>query len=364
MKVIQQIFKDHATDYVERYGDRMPAAQRKVLDAVCKCRTPESGQHLFVCPECEQEHLADSSCGNRHCPICQNDKAAQWVYRRQLKRLPCSYFLTTFTLPRQFHGTARRHPDQVYRALFDASAESLKALEADKRFVGCKLTGFFGILHTWGRQIQYHPHVHYVVAGGGLSEDREQWIAASGDFLVHVRALSTLFKGKFRAQLAKHGLQNCVPDYVWKKNWVVHCKSVGDGERVLKYLGAYVFRVAISNARIVDYDGKRVSFKYYKVNSNRPRTCTLDALEFIRRYLQHVLPKGFMKVRHYGFLSRKCSVAIEKIREMIYRLYQNCRRMVMPEPPEKIKPLLCKQCNTPMRWVRFISPLFTTYAGP
>ena len=217
MKIIQRIFTDHAADYVERYGDSMPCDQRKVLDALCKCRTPAAGRHLFACPQCDQQHLADSSCGNRHCPICRNDKAAQWVYRRQLKRLPCTYFLATFTLPRQFHGIARCYPEKVYRALFDASAESLKALESDKRFIGCKLTGFFGILHTWGRQIQYHPHVHYVVAGGGLSGDREHWIAAQGDFLVHVRALSAVFKGKFYNELAKHDLLKLIPGKIWKK---------------------------------------------------------------------------------------------------------------------------------------------------
>ena len=306
MKTIQQIFHDHADKYLAECS--VPRHQRKVLDAICSCRTPAAGQHIFVCPDCNHAHIANSSCGNRHCPICQNDKAAEWVYRQQLKQLPCTYFLTTFTLPHEFHGVARRNPDEVYRAMFDASANSLKALQSDKRFVGCDLVGFFGILHTWGRQMQYHPHIHYVVAGGGLSSDRDRWIHPRyGDFLVHVRALSAVFKGKFRTELAKHGLLESVPKGVWQKDWVVHCKSVGNGRRALTYLGAYVFRVAISNARIVDYDGKRVTFKYYKVGSRRARTCTLDVIEFIRRYLQHVLPRGFMSKIRLWRKSLSCS---------------------------------------------------------
>ena len=307
-----------------------------------------------MCPECNETHIANSSCGNRHCPICQNNKAAEWVYRQQLKQLPCTYFLTTFTLPHEFHGIARSNPKEVYRALFDASANSLKALASDKRFVGCDLTGFFGILHTWGRQIQYHPHIHYVVAGGGLSSDRACWIGVRGDFLVHVRALSAVFKGKFKAELAKCGLLKFMPRSVWNKDWVVHCKSVGNGQRALTYLGAYVFRVAVSNARIVNYDGKHVTFKYHKVGSRRARTCTRDVLEFIRRYLQHALPKGFMKVRHYGFLNARCSVAIAQIREMIAQTCDRLRQLLPPKPPEKTKPLTCPLCSAVMKWDRFI----------
>ena len=361
MKVIQRIFLDHGTRY--RQTHHTTWTQRKALDAICRCRTGQSGRHMYLCPLCEKEHLADSSCGNRHCPICQNDKAAEWVYQRQLKHLNCSYFMATFTLPWQFRPVAARYPGKVYRALFRASADSLKTLEADERFVGCKHAGFFGVLHTWGRRMQYHPHIHYVIPGGGLSEDRRQWIGAKGDFLVHVRALSKLFKGKFRALLAEHGLDRCVSDEVWRKDWVVHCKSVGDGTQVLKYLGAYVFRVAISNARIIKYDGQQVSFSYYKVGSNRPRQCTLHALEFIRRFMQHVLPSGFMKVRHYGFLSGKCAVSIESIRKMIGQCAERLRDVLLAEPPLKPKPLVCKHCRVIMRWVCFISPPRSRAAG-
>jgi hypothetical protein len=354
MKIIQKIFTDHAGQYRKNY--RLSQDQRKVIDAICTCRTPQAGQHAYECPDCGQSHIADSSCGNRHCPVCQNDKAMQWVYRQELKKLQCKYFLSTFTLPRQLHEVARRHPDTVYRALFDESSASLKDLMKDKRFVGCDLPGFFGILHTWGRQIQYHPHIHYVIAGGGVSPDGDKWLSSADNFLVHIRALSAIFKTRLKERLKKEGLLELIPGYVWQKDWVVHCKAVGNGRNVLKYLGAYVFRVGISNARIIDYDGKKVTFKYYKVGSSRPRKCTLDALEFIRRYLQHVLPSGFMKVRHYGFMSGKCRISIDDIRKLISDFLVFVRERIMPEPPEKAKPLLCPRCSSPMKWVRYLKP--------
>lgn len=364
MKPIQQIFTDHASEYIENNRHRMPLVQHKALDAVVRCRTGDAGVHVFECPDCKETHMANSSCGNRHCPVCQNSKAADWVYRQQNKGLPCTYFLATFTVPRELHGIARLCPDKVYRALFDASSAALKVLESDKRFVGCDMAGFFGILHTWGRQMQFHPHIHYVIAGGGLSEDRKSWVAPKGDFLVHVRALSALFKGKLKAKLIKYNLLRHIPQSVWNKNWVVHCKAVGDGRHTLKYLGAYVFRVAISNARIIDYNGKQVTFKYYKVGSRRMRKCTLDVMEFIRRYLQHILPKGFMKIRHYGFLHAKCSVAIDKIRKLIAEALEHVAEFVLPEPPEKFKPLICEKCNSIMKWKKFISPWGITYGSP
>ena len=357
MSSIQQIFRDHGGEYLARYGDRIPVAHRKVLDAVQNCRNGHFGQHLFECPDCGQEHRANSSCGNRHCPICGNDKAAEWVYRQQLRLLPCSYFLATFTVPDELWAFARSHQPQFYQAMFEASAESLRTLQADNRFVGCKVAGFFAVLHTWGRQLQYHPHIHYIIPGGGLSAERDQWVASSGHFLVHVRALSKMFKGKLQARLKELGLLDQTPKGVWSRDWVVHCKAVGDGRTAMKYLGAYVFRVAISDARIVSYDGSKVRFRFYRVGSRRPRYCELDAMEFIRRFLQHVLPHGFMKIRHYGFLSPNFSLSLQRIRELICVLYETLREQIAPAKPRKARPLCCPACGMRMQWVCFIPAL-------
>lgn len=230
--------------------------------------------------------------------------------------------------------------------------------------MGCSVAGFFGVLHTWTRQLEYHPHVHFIIPGGGLSKNREQWVAAQGNFLVHVRALSAMFRGKMKARLGALTLIDTIAPEVWTQDWVVHCKAVGDGQHTMKYLGAYVFRVAISNARIVAYDGQQVSFKYQKVGASRWRTLTLPAFEFMRRFLQHVLPKGFVKIRHYGFLAANFAVPIQTIRELICVLYEYLRDLP-PQllPPRKPKPLRCGACGGLMKWARFI-PSFRATASP
>jgi hypothetical protein len=358
MITIQQIFRDNSHEYLDLYGDTIPVEHRKTIQAIAECRTGERGHHLFQCPQCQQQHIANSSCGNRHCPVCQNDKASDWIYRQQLRLLPANYFMATFTIPEPLRAVARSHQQLVYTAMFDQAAASLRTLEADPRFVGCHIAGFSGVLHTWGRQIHYHPHVHFIIPGGGLSQDRSRWISANGNFLVHVRALSAMFKGKMRAALDRAGLLDLVPEDVWLQPWVVHCKFVGDGRHTVKYLGAYVFRVAISNARLVAYDGRTVTFKYQKVGSKKWRFISLQVMEFMRRFLQHVLPHGFMKIRHYGFCSPNFSVHIQKIRELICVLYEMLRNHpVKAKPPRKPKPLKCPRCCTVMRWVRFMPPL-------
>ena len=178
MNPIQQLFTDHAEAYLQRYGTQVPALHRKAIGAIGACRTGACGHHLFACPDCAQQRVANSSCGNRHCPLCQHDKGAQWVYRQQLRLLPCTYFFATFTIPEDLRPVARAQQRVVYKALFDCAAASLRTLEADPRFVGCTLSGFFGVLHTWTRQLAYHPHVHFIIPGGGLSADRSRWMAA------------------------------------------------------------------------------------------------------------------------------------------------------------------------------------------
>jgi len=357
MNPIQQIFRDHGESYLAEFAERMPAGHRQVISAIRDCQSGRCGHHLFECTGCGKTHIANSSCGNRHCPVCQHDKAISWVYRQQLQLLPCNYFMATFTLPAELRAVARNRQSIVYAAMFDCASDSLRTLEADKRFVGCKVAGFFGVLHTWGRQLQYHPHLHMVIPGGGLSPKRDRWVASRGDFLVHVRALSNMFRGKIHKAFREAGLDGLVPADVWSKDWVVHCKPVGDGRAVMKYMGAYVMRVAISASRIVSYDGRTVRFKYQKVGSAKWRYMQLDAKEFIRRFLQHVLPKGFMKVRHYGFLSPNFAVPLQKIRELICTLYELLRSQpVKVKPPPKPKPLKCHDCNRIMKWCRFIPP--------
>lgn len=355
MNTIQKIFQDHADSYLACYGERMPANHRKAISAITECRTGQRGYHVFGCENCGTHSFANSSCGSRNCPVCQNEKAAEWVQRQQERLLPCSYFLATFTVPEELRRVIRSNQRAAYTALFKCASESLKTLEADRRFVGCNIAGFFGVLHTWGNKLQHHPHLHFVIPGGGLSKDRSEWISADGDFLVHVRALSKMFRGRMEKAFKKAGLYKDTSRSVWSRDWNVHCEHVGDGRHVMKYLGRYVFRVAVSESRIDSYDGEYVTIRYRKGKSGRMRRMKLNVFEFMRRYLQHVLPVGFMKVRHYGFLSHNFSISIQKIREMICVLYEILRdRFKETEKPEKIKPKRCPVCGKQMQWVAFI----------
>lgn len=362
MSAIQKIFRDHRSDYLFRFGDRIPETHRKTINAICHCRTGASGYHCFECPDCGSHTFTESSCGNRHCPVCQHNKAVQWVYRQELRLLPCTYFLGTFTLPEGLRSVARANQRAVYTALFDEAAASLRTLEADPRFVGCNIAGFFGVLHTWGRQLQYHPHVHFIIPGGGLTADRNEWKSTNGNFLVHVRALSRMFRGRMKAAMDRAGLLSLIPGDVWTQEWVVHCKAVGDGRHTMKYLGNYVFKVAVSDARILAYDGRTVTVKYQKVGSTKWRKLQLSAIEFMHRFLQHVLPKGFVKVRHYGFMSPNFKIPIQRIRELICMLYELLRDPPVTPPPRRKIPLRCKKCKTAMKWIRFYPPYSNAYS--
>jgi hypothetical protein len=317
MPTVAEVVRRYGPEYLDRFGATMPAAHKKVLRDIAACRTGELGMVLYRCADCGKTHALGRSCGNRHCPSCQRDKAEAWLEKQTDRLLPCPYFLVTFTLPAELRELARGHQRVVYAALFEASSAALRALAADPKYLGTDRLGFVGVLHTWGRTLEYHPHVHYVIPGGGLSDDGTRWLPSRAEFLVPVRALSILFRGKFRDILGREGLRERVDASVWRRDWVVHCQAAGDGRESLRYLAPYVFRVAIGDHRIVSCDDGQVTFTYRKVGSKRRRKMTLDAMEFLRRLLQHVLPSGFPKVRSYGFLSPAGAVSLDLVRWLI-----------------------------------------------
>ena len=229
--------------------------------------------------------------------------------------LPTHYFLATFTLPCELRPIARSNQKVIYDLLFKSSAAALQKLAKDPRFVGGDI-GIMGALHTWQRDMGYHPHVHFIVPGGGLSPDRSQWLPSKTDFFVPVEALSPIFRAKFRDALKKTDLFDSVPANVWQKNWVVHCKPVGDANSALKYLAPYVYRIAITNNRIEKLENGQVSFRFKNSDTDQWETAILPASEFIQRFLQHLLPKGFVKIRYYGLLSpaKKNLLAVAKYR--------------------------------------------------
>ena len=355
MPTVADVLRQYGGAYLEQFGATMPGEHKKVLRAITACRTGALGTVLYACESCGRTHTVGRSCGSRHCPTCQQDKTRAWLERQLDRLLPCPYFLVTFTLPAELRALARSHQRVVYAALFEASSEALRGLAADPKFVGTDRLGFFGVLHTWGRTLDYHPHVHYVVPGGGLSADGSCWLPSRADFLVPVRALSIIFRAKFRDILEREGLLNLADPAVWRRDWVVHSQAAGDGRASLRYLAPYVFRVAIGDHRIVSCDDGRVTFSYRRVGSNRPRKMTLDAPEFIRRFLQHVLPAGFQKVRHFGFLSPHSGIVLEAVRWLVTLLNGAifALQAARAKGPTTTAAPRCPVCGSPMCVVGF-----------
>jgi hypothetical protein len=313
-----------------RYGDRyrletgVPVAQRRVMTAIEQCRTAALGGHVEQCDRCQHRRVWYNSCRNRHCPKCQSLARAQWIEQREAEVLDCPYFHVVFTIPAAIASIAYLNKAVVYSILFRAAAETLRTIAGDPKHLGAEI-GFFVVLHTWGQQLQHHPHVHCVVTGGGLSRDGTQWIACRPGFFLPVRVLSRLFRRLFLQSLQQAfdagrlrfaGPLEPLDDLrafaahiaqARTTEWVVYAKRPFAGPRqVLDYVGRYTHRVAISNNRLVDIKDGHVRFRWkdYRAAA-QPKTMTLAASEFIRRFLLHVLPGGFQRIRYYGLLGNR-----------------------------------------------------------
>jgi hypothetical protein len=313
---LAEIFRHYGPAYRARFGDRLLPSHRQAMWAIEHCRTEALGGHVYHCPDCDQHVYQYHSCRNRHCPKCQSEQAQHWLEHQQELLLPVPYFMLTFTLPAPLRPVARSHQAPLYDLLFHTSASATQHLAADPRFIGGQL-GLVGVLHTWGRTLTYHPHVHYLIPAGGLADDGQTWRPARDDFLVPVKALSGIFRARFRDALRSTELFELVPASVWEHDWVVHCKAVGNGETAFKYLAPYIFRVAISNSRILKVENDQVTFRYRASDSGQAKLCMLAVEEFIHRFLQHVLPKGFVKVRYYGFLSVSQRAQLTTLRQQL-----------------------------------------------
>jgi hypothetical protein len=310
------IFRRYGPAYREKFGERMPPSHRAAMAAIEQCRTEALGGHVYTCTRCATTRYCYHSCRNRHCPTCQHGQAQSWLAQQQGLLLPVPYFLVTFTLPAQLRSLARQQQRRIYTLLFRSSATALQQLAADPRFLGRQI-GLVGVLQTWTRDLRYHPHIHYLVPAGALSRDRASWLGAKGRFLVHVKPLAKLFRGKVRAGLRHLGLEATVPREAWSTPWVVDCRPVGSGFAALKYLAPYVFRVALSNNRIVSVTNDEVTYRYRVGETKKTKTCTLPAETFIARFLQHVLPKGFVKVRYFGLFSPSKRQVLTQVRELL-----------------------------------------------
>jgi len=350
---LAEIFRRRGPAYREKYEVRMLPSHRRAMRDIESCRTEMLGGHVYLCSHCERKQYSYHSCKNRHCPKCQQNAAQEWLERQQELKLPIPYFLMTFTVPEGLRGIARRNQKTIYNLIFRASAAATQKLAQDSRFVGGRI-GMIGVLHTWTRDLNYHPHVHYLVPGGGLAEDGESWVQSRKSFFLPVKPLSILYRAKFRDALRGSDLFEEVPAEVWAQDWVVHCQAVGSGVAALKYLAPYIFRVALSNRRIRRFADGKVTFSYRGSGSGDIRFCTLGAEEFIRRFLQHVLPKGFVKVRYYGIFSPGKRRLLAAIRRLLGRF---CATTLSRQQTKRNRrELKCPACGKEMRWLQSLQP--------
>ena len=304
MPELADILRLHGPAYLAKYHDRLLPSHRRAIQDLCACRTQALGGHLYRCPQCQREHYQYHSCKNRHCPKCQHEQAEHWLEQQRRLLLPVAYFLATFTLPQGLRSLARGHQQVLYALLFQASQQALQKLAADPKYIG-GLLGLIGVLQSWTRDLRYHPHVHYLIPGGGLAPNGHTWRPARYNYLLPEKPLAQIFRAKFRDLLKKAGLFDQVPQRLWRQDWVVDILAVGSGEAALKYLAPYVFRVALSNRNLLALQDGHVTFRYRHATTKTTRTATLPAETFIGRFLQHVLPRGFQKVRTYGLLHPK-----------------------------------------------------------
>jgi hypothetical protein len=354
MTTLADIFQKHGADYCQQYREKMLYSHLRVLRAVVRCRTPALGGHVYHCPDCDEVEYRYHSCRNRHCPQCQQGLAQQWLARQQALLLPAPYFLLTFTLPASLRRLARQNQKLIYNLLFRTAATATQKLAHDPRFVGGQI-GMVGILHTWARDLSYHPHVHFLVPAGGLDRNTNCWRSANDSFLVPVKALSPIFRAKFRDALQQTDLFDQVPAALWQQDWVVHCQPVGNGRAALKYLAPYVFRVALSNNRIVKLADGHVTFRYTASATGETKFCTLPVFQFMHRFLQHVLPKGFVKVRYYGLFSAGN-------RQLLYLAWRSLLTQlpgplpILPPQPMPNTAFTCPHCGQAMRLQATLKP--------
>jgi hypothetical protein len=321
---VADVFRRYGAAYRQQHAGSLSRGQRRVMSAIELCRTAALGGHLEECDCCGHQRPAYDSCRNRHCPKCQSLARAQWLQARQAELLPVEYFHVVFTLPDEIAALAYQNKAVVYNLLFRTAAETLLTIAADPQHLGAEI-GFLAVLHSWGETLVFHPHLHCVVPGGGFAPDGKRWIACRPGFFLPVRVLSCLFRRLFLDQLQaafdqgqlqffssleplrerKAFLRHLAP--LRQRKWVVYAKPPFAGpQQVLNYLGRYTHRVAISNDRLLDIDHGQITFRYKDYRDHdRQKTMTLPAEEFIRRFLLHVLPDGFQRIRHYGFLAHR-----------------------------------------------------------
>jgi hypothetical protein len=378
---VADIVRARGAEYRDTHRGHLGLGQLKVMSAIERCRTAELGGHKLHCKTCDTDTLAYNSCRNRHCPKCQASAAERWLQASTANILPVAYFHVVFTLPEELRGIAYQNKACVYDLLFKTASKTLLRIAADKKHLGAEV-GITAVLHTWGSSLVHHPHLHCIVTGGGLSDDGERWVSSRPNFLVPVRVLARLFRRYFLEALVKahdNGQLRFFNDLAHlnditgfaayleplkKIDWVVYAKRPLAGpEAVLTYLSRYTHRIAIANRRLLNFDERGVTFRYkdYRSgNANPWKSMTLSTDEFLRRFLLHVLPSGFHRIRHYGLLANaqrkhKLKIARERL-QCKPREKTDTTETDDDNPQDNPPAFTCRHCGEPMIVIEILNP--------
>ncbi|HUB50364.1 MAG TPA: IS91 family transposase [Acetobacteraceae bacterium] len=353
---VADVFRRFAADYLSAHGASMLPSHRRAIEDILNCRTAALGGQVWRCETCNTEVFSYHSCRNRSCPKCHTAQTQEWLEHRQAEMLPVPYFHITVTVPAELREVLRANQRDGYGVLMQATATAIIELARDPRYVGGTVA-VLAVLHTWTQQLNLHPHVHCLVSGGGISADATAWHPARRKFLLPIKALAKLVRGKFHALLRRKCPDLAIPEAIWRRPWILHVTAWGNGEQAVPdYLARYVFRIALTNARIVALDDETVTIQYKNRNTGRARTCRLSGEEFMRRFLQHVLPRGFHKVRYFGLWHPAQRHNAARVRQML-QLHAPPKLDPLQDPsippPEPIdaepvpptEPMFCPHCH-------------------
>jgi hypothetical protein len=341
--MLATLVNDYLTRYKTRYGTHTSSDQWSALNAILGCRSGQYGELLLACQSCPHTDRQPRSCGHRSCNACQHYSTQQWLERQHAKLLPVDYFMVTFTLPFELRAVARRHQTVVYGLLLQCATSIVKTFGLNDKTLAAEL-GMTAVLHTHTRRLDYHPHVHLIVPGGGVNRARREWRKVRGRYLFSARALAAAFRGRMLSELKQAGLQF----HATPKQWVVHCKKVGRGLPALKYLSRYLYRGVIGNSSLLHDDGTHVTFRYRDSKTGEMKTRRERGEDFIALVLQHTLPKGFRRTRDYGFLHGNAKALLKTVQwalQVSVPLWKKTPRLVFT----------CAHCHAPMAVVGFNS---------
>jgi hypothetical protein len=342
---LAEVLLRHWPEYERQFGAQLLPSHRRAVQAILTCRTRALGGEVYRCADCRQDHFVYHSCNHRACPQCGNADATDWIARQKLKLLPVRYYLITFTVPEGLRAWLRSHQKLGYALLLKQSAAALQDVASREKHLGAEL-GCLSVLHTWGRQLQFHPHVHCVVPAGGLRPDGLRWRQPrSSDFFLPQIVLAARFRTRIKAALQAQPEAANIPAEVWRQNWVVDVQPVGSGQGAIDYLSAYVYRTALGSQRILKDHQGQITFKYKDSQDRQWHTLSVSAQEFIRRFLQHVLPKGFQRVRYYGWLSAAATARWQRILALLD--WKPPTRAQVPPPLS----MLCPDCGAQLLWI-------------